>query len=650
MSIPVSDLTTALNRERSLQDHALESEAEDDVIHVEPISRVTSKIGGGGYDPPTQDLGPHGGNTEDEGGFIVEKGYGVPILASDEVLFRPEAQFMQPAIEPEMERRGDEYIGDVDTPPSGRRSSTTHSRSNSIPTITHTLPRFGNDDREGTGTPLEDVKEYEPLFPEDEEKDRSKSAPGAVQKLQRPDVLARHHFPSQDIWEDTPSSMMYETTVQTPQLPDDTDRSAEHEPKDFESRETEKARQSNITEEDKQSFLPEETKRLAKSGHNASLLADRPGLRQRFPSQDIWEDTPDSQMHTATVGNEQEAADESAKAVPQIPSRPTKKTSMDENKESLPSEERRAPSIPGRPKPQVPARPSKLQSRWSEEGVPLAKTISGGSAEGADSSTATKAKPPVPARPAGGKIAALQANFMSDLNKRLQLGPVAPKKDEPKEEEAAEQEKAPLADARKGRARGPQRRKPGVSPGGTAEEASTPPKPSAKFAISKPVTIWEVDEGGDIKAPSIGAASEPLEKELANPMMNKAESLVSADELPTDIKLMSSSVKAPEKVSGDDAVTSTMQTESTQTQPESSEPEKEIKAPQKQSSTDSSMQTGEQHLSITKDIGTGEMEDTTVYLGGRAPEPGTIVVRGDGEVHVGSPDSLGGIEKTGHGM
>jgi hypothetical protein len=574
----------------------------------------------------------------------------VPILASDEVLFRPEAQYMQPAIEPEMERRGSTYATDLDTPPGDRRSGT-HSRSNSIPTII-THPRFANDDREGTGTPLEDVKEYEPLFPEDEEKDRSKSAPGAVQKLKRPDVFARHHFPSQDVWEDTPSSMMYETTVQTPQLPETTNRSAEHEPQGFESAEAENARKSNITEEDQKNYLPEETMLLAKTGHNASLLAERPGMRQRFPSQDIWEDTPDSHMHTTTVGDEQQSLDEAAKAVPQIPSRPSKKTSTDDDKEPLPSEERRAPSIPGRPKPQVPARPSKLQSRWSEEGVPLAKSVSGGSVEGVESSTTTKAKPPVPARPAGGKIAALQANFMSDLNKRLQLGPVAPKKDEPKEEEIAEQEKAPLADARKGRARGPQRRKPGVSPGGTTEEASAPApsKPSVRFAISKPITIWEVDEGGDVNAPSIGAGSENLAKDLANPAVNKADTLPSADETPTDIELMSSTAKAPEKVSGDVVATSTTHTGSTQTEPEASEPGKENKAPQQHSSTDSSMQTGEQHIAITKDIGTGEMEDTTVYLGGRAPEPGTVVIRGDGEVHVGSPDSLGGIEKTGNGM
>ena len=55
---------------------------------------------------------------------------------------------------------------------------------------------------------------------------------------------------------------------------------------------------------------------------------------------------------------------------------------------------------------------------------------------------------------------------MSDLNRRLQLGPQAPPSHKEEHEEKAEEEaekekeKVPLVDARKGRARGPARRAP----------------------------------------------------------------------------------------------------------------------------------------------------------------------------------------------
>ncbi|KAF2429198.1 hypothetical protein EJ08DRAFT_698559 [Tothia fuscella] len=625
MSFPQHEIDAAIRGSggkttSSHGDHALESEVEDDVIHVEPPSRSASKYGGGGYDPPTQDLGPHGGNTDAEGGWFDETGRGTPILASDEVSHRPEAQFMQPAVDPEMERRGSSYMHDIDTPPSGFRSGT-HSRSNSIPTITHTnLSRFATEDRENAGTPLEDVQEYEPLFPEDEEDEevasRSKSAPAVQVKSKRPDVLARHHFPSQDVWEDTPSSLMYQTTVDTPQLPDDSSPSAEHEPKElFESPEAEKARKENLSP-DRESFLPDHLKPTIKKGLKSDVLAERPGMRHRFPSQDIWEDSPESHMHTTTVGDTQEEQ-EAAKAVPEIPSRPAKKTSTE------------APSIPGRPKPQVPARPSKLHSRWSEEEVPLSKSISAGSTENQPS--AVKSKPPVPARPAGGKIAALQANFMNDLNKRLQVGPVAPKKEVQEEEEV--EEKAPLADARKGRARGPQRRKPGVSPSAAAsQETSAMSKPTVRFAISKPMTIWEVDESGGLNVPTSSKAADAADSEPA----------AYEQELPKDISIgtttddLPESDEAPEEASSEEKATTDG---STETEPPA------VKAPSKQSSTDSSVQTGQQNISVTKDTLTGEKENTTIYLGGRAPEPGTVIVDGEGNEHVGSPDSLGGIEK-----
>lgn len=279
------------------QDGAVDSDAEDEdeIIHVDPPSKRHSKIGGGGYDPPTQDLGSEGGNTANKGGEFLETGYGVPILASDEAAHRPESRFMQPAVEPELERRGDEYLD-----PSGRRSSATSQ---------HTAPfaqlsRYNTEDREALGTPLDDVREYEPLFPEDD--DRSSPAPVKL-VAKRPDVLARHQFPSQDVWEDTPESMMYQTTVDTPQDEEVPHKSAEHEPADlFESPEAEKARQTNAKGPDfrapDDSFLSDvKSKKNGFKPGVAGELPLRPGMTQRFPSQDIWEDSPDSQMHTTVV-------------------------------------------------------------------------------------------------------------------------------------------------------------------------------------------------------------------------------------------------------------------------------------------------------------------------------------------------------------
>jgi hypothetical protein len=115
----------------------------------------------------------------------------------------------------------------------------------------------------------------------------------------------------------------------------------------------------------------------------------------------------------------------------------------------------------------------------------------------------------------GSKIASLQAGFMSDLNKKLGLGPKAPKPKEEQKEEAAEEpkEKAPLTDARKGRARGPQRRAPAaVSPAPAASSASSEPtakKPQLSFATT--VTVWSVDPQteGDVL---VGEASPAIDE------------------------------------------------------------------------------------------------------------------------------------------
>ena len=603
---------------RPSSEHALESETEDDEIHIPPPTVRRDKIGGNGYNPPTEDLGPHGGNTEAEGGWIDETGYGVPILASDEVAKEPGSEHLQPAVSPAQERRGSNYYAgiDSDVPPSYqsgfRNSSRSGSASNSRPgsrpgSIHGSLPglsRFtSHDERDDMHTPLEDVEEYEPLFPEEEDKE-GRPIP-ATEHFKRREMLMKRRFPSQDIWEDTPNSLQLQATVTTPEPTEQQDPAAKPPSTVFESPETEGARKGEVSEDEKVKLIPRE-ERLAKSSFKPHLLDEnqRPDLKQRFPSRDIWEDSPDSARLETTVGGPQgedpkspvddgliagavvrtfgrpnegkvlgdqarEGATAGAAAVekpsipprpaknnaqadslrngiqapPSIPARPLRKlhqvppadipsplskasaeSSPIEAKQAVLPESRKAPLLPERPKPQMPARPAKPISRDSAEPIPLSKvtsassTLSGEAVDDRQGSTskppAPKPKPAVPSRPAGNKIAALKAGFLSDLDKRLQLGPQAPPKPQEKAvtEDEPEEEKAPLADARKGRARGPARRKPAAASVPTA----VPEEPEGKvekshWEIQEPWMVWEVNSGGALSV--MDAASVALSTE-----------------------------------------------------------------------------------------------------------------------------------------
>ncbi|OCL13191.1 hypothetical protein AOQ84DRAFT_359982, partial [Glonium stellatum] len=271
MSLPINQADGEGTPKVAASEHALESEAEEDVIHIDPPSHRASKVGGG-YDPPKEDLRSEGGNAEEEGGRIAEHSYSAPILASDEVAKHPEVEYMQPAVSPELERRGSgEYVlNDYEGIPAyltSRKSiSRASSRNSSIHGGTPSHSRFASpDENDRISTPLDNVKEYEPLFPEDEEEHKKHKRPQtAADKLKRPD-LARHHFPSQDVWEDTPSSLQLQTTVDSPQAPEEplTPR-GDGSTQTFEKPEEEAQRKSEITDEDKTSFLPEPTKRFAK--------------------------------------------------------------------------------------------------------------------------------------------------------------------------------------------------------------------------------------------------------------------------------------------------------------------------------------------------------------------------------------------------
>ena len=594
-------------------DNALESETEDEGVHVEAPAVRKDKMTGNGYDPPTEDLGPHGGNTEALGGWIEERGYGVPILASDEVAKEPGMEYLQPAVSPAQSRRGSHYYAGMDSEApssyqsgyrsSSRSGSAANSRPSSRPASIHgTLPnpsRFiSHDDREDMHTPLEDVDEYEPLFPDEEGKE-GRPLP-ASERFKRREMK---RFPSQDIWEDTPNSLQLEATVNTPEVAEAQATEAPKAPAPtFEAPEAESARKGEVSEQEKAKLKPRE-ERLAKSNFKPHLREEmhRPGMKQRFPSRDIWEDSPDSARLETTVGGPQDDdprnppdegllagavvntsgrpdegvvkgeqlregatvgatsvqkpsipprpprgkfntdSSDAGQTVPSVPARPPKKvhgvppvdaevpqvpsklSAISSPVDASPTDSRKGPVLPDRPKPDIAPRPANPIARDSTESIPLSKgnsitsTGSGVAEDGLKSPPpAPKPKPAIPSRPAGSKIAALKAGFMSDLDKRLQLGPQGPPKTQEKasDETENEQDKARLTDARKGRARGPARRKPAVpstavDSGTTDIDKQQETNVARNWAIQEPWVVWKLDVDGSISMAQAQSEASP---------------------------------------------------------------------------------------------------------------------------------------------
>jgi hypothetical protein len=368
-------------------------------------------------------------------------------------------------------------------------------------------------------SPLDDVKEYEPLFPE-EAKESEKPAP------EKPSEKARHFFPSKDVWEDAPSSVHYTAEVSTPDEQAEAQKSVDR-PKTpahiFAQKQEELAEQESATDIPKAQEKPIWTE--SKESDSFLSTKKRPSAGRRFPSRDVWEDVPESQLYEATVSETLEEKPETPEEKkPEIPTRP-KKT---EDRPAVPDrpKPKKTPSDEGKPKPPVSDKP--------KPHIPPRPDV--------------KSKPPVPSRPVGNKIAALQAGFMSDLNKRLAIGPQAPKKEEakPQEDVTEEKEKAPLSDARKGRARGPQRRAPARSPAAPVKTTG----PSLTFSI--PQTLWSIDpEGslsvsGDSLVPETAPETTPeTTPEVEAEVKPEAEPEAEPEVKPEEVK---PEVKAPEPV------------------------------------------------------------------------------------------------------
>jgi len=418
-----------------------------------------------------------------------ERSYTAPILADDEVAKDPSPYANQPAVEPpvmELEET---------------------SRPSSRPASVYKEPTF-----ELQHTPLEDVEEYEPLFKDDEKK----TAELATTKAEKRKSNQPQRFPSADVWEDAPSSVFYTAEVSAPDLFDEQEKPGPT-PQEGETPAQAFARHQEALAEKELHGQRETQKSVWSPPPTAAAAAPkalvRPPMHPRFPSRDVWEDAPDSLQLETTVSTPQQdevPASPADTLKPEIPERPSIPERPKPKKQPSTDDK---PAIPDRPKPQIPARPAKASP------APAATS------EPADAAAATapapRAKPAVPARPMGSKIAALQAGFMSDLNRRLQLGPQAPvKKEEPAEEEEEKkvEEKAPLVDARKGRARGPARRAPAAAAAPAAEVVVTPPAEEKKvvFGFVGAVRLFEIDpdEGdvvvaGEVVKPVVEVKAEP---------------------------------------------------------------------------------------------------------------------------------------------
>jgi hypothetical protein len=469
--------------------------------------------------------------SDDETPTEDEPMYSAPILAEDEIQKGPSSDY-GPAVEP---RRHSGYDEESLHRPASRSASRPSS-----------LYRVESYDHQAT--PLEDVEEYEPLFPEDDKPKETAPAekPAETDQL-RPNNLRSQRFPSRDIWEDAPDSVHHTVEVSTPdvrEVRDEEESKPESEgkpkviPREGETFAQAFARlQEELAERETRkngadTFLKNSHKPswVEHQSHLAAETSARPSIKPRFPSQDVWEDTPDSHMLETTVSTPQQDEVESpieAPSKPEIPERrpATKQTEPSPaGKPAIPERPKKSgsgddsaskPLMPERLKPQVPARPAK------------AGPTSGGQ-EPAEAAAPPKQKPAVPARPLGGKIAALQGNFLQDLNKKLGLGPQAPKKEEPAaEEEKPAEEKVPLVDARKTRARGPQRRAPAAASKGPSTAGDSKPSFSLGFVV--PATVFEIDPEEEETAVKVGGAPVVEMKESTKGQGEKGSSIVPSE-------------------------------------------------------------------------------------------------------------------------
>ncbi|KAH0604253.1 uncharacterized protein H6S33_006630 [Morchella sextelata] len=429
----------------------------------------------------------------------IEREQEYPILAADEVLKRAGGGYMAPAISPPLA--------------AWRPESAVNSRPHSRPQSTHPVKLSGHgfESKESlVRESLESGERPEPLFPESDEEAEGKETPGEMkvhEKPKRPGMpesmgsSGGHRFPSKDVWEEAPEFSQLEATVSSTPPPKDTEMTDEEReaertiPKRTDGKpETGTAEyRHHVSREGRDDGLEKLLKRGSSTDDPDKLGASSSREKvKRFPSNDIWEDVPPSLELSAELTH---LPEEEYSATEPKDRATTSGTTKFEDPTTSEVEKRPTTGAPieASSRPEIPARPA----------VPSARP--------APKVRVPKSKPSVPPR-TGGKIAALKAGFLSDLDNRLKLGPMAPKK---AEEEAPaspekEKEKEVLADVRKSRAKGPRGRK---LPTATTTEAAAPKEEKKPEIMSVGVwSIWSVGDQGDVE---VLTDSPPPEKKEA---------------------------------------------------------------------------------------------------------------------------------------
>lgn len=196
------------------------------------------------------------------------------------------------------------------------------------------------------------------------------------------------------------------------------------------------------------------------------------------------------------------------------------------------------PSIPNRPQKEIPVIPPRPGSSTSRDGPVIPARPVKRDSMPRDEGT----KPVVAPRPS--KFAAKSA-FVAALEAKLKIGPSAPKKkEEPVEEKVPEVEAAPvpLVDARKGRARGPAKRKP------VAEEP-VDETPSTRDSSVQTGTIEISTPAGDMTIlEGAGTDSVPINTDEAGTDF-KGQTIV----IPKDNKLQPAGSLVPPTVTTEEA-------------------------------------------------------------------------------------------------
>lgn len=290
-------------------------------------------------------------------------------------------------------------------------------------------------------------------------------------------------FPSNDIWEDVPPSLQLSAEIENLQA---------EEPVSV-TEQKERATTSGSTKFEDPTTVEDEKRPTTGAPIEGAASSSKPELPARPTIPSARPPPKERKLPPATI--------------PQPPERPQASVSTSPAHAipppftaEQPVEKKQPPGVPGRPKPKVAlkgpiVRPSATAGRSSStDAVP----------------TAPKPKPTVPPR-TGGKIAALKAGLLSDLNNQLKLGPQAPKKVEEEQPASPEKKKEVLPDVRKSRAKGPKGRKLPTATTTISEPAKVAKKKENMVVVGV-WTVWSVSDGGAVEVLTDPPAEKPAEK------------------------------------------------------------------------------------------------------------------------------------------